>query len=745
MRQILIFSAFLFCLNSYAKAPAPAPAQSIVVYTDPSTALEQTRTLTFAEMGQPSGVRLNGITRMVELNSGIRLDELVKRASLSLKVLYPQGMRHDQSFIRVYVNNQLSGISQLKSARAGVVHTMDIELDPILFSDFATLRIEYDGTYDSECVDPGNPTLRFDIRPDSTLNISSTPLSLVNDLALLPAPFFDPRDNRKLRLPLVLPAEQSELSLKAAGVLASWMGAQAFYRQAEFELLDNASPTRHTIVLSKGKMLPEGMSEADISGPTLIMANAKERPWIKHLYIIGRTDDELLQAVYGLVIEGQVLSGKKAIVKLVDLGAARKPYDAPRYIPTNRPVRFGELIDFTGQLEASINKPRAAINLRLPPDLFSWAGRNIPMDLKYLYTAPSRWNDSLLNIEINNSLIHSFRLAPRSDQVQNKLNIDLLGPAELTSEEALQIPAFRVGGNNELAFTFEFMHEGGSACTRVLEVARGAIDPQSTLDFSGLPHYIRMPNLTAFANGGYPFSIMADLSDTAIILAAKPTPLEIRSYLNIMGLFGQWTGLPSTKISLLLTDQLESTEGKNWLAIGTSDRLSWLNETNMNLPMVLNNTERSMGLPPALQWLKGLWQTDAEVQPTEEARALIQTAGSLGAIMGFESHLQDGKAGIVITGTDQDSFERAVAALSNYGDVAKIKGSVSLVRGDNIQSYSLGETYISGALPWWLRLRIAFSEYPALIAVGGALAGVILVVLMFGWLSGRASRRTRGV
>lgn len=734
MRHLLCLTIILFCLTGHAQES-----------TEPVvTAVDRSRILTFTEMGQPNGVRLSGLNRFVDLNSGIRLDELVTRANLSLRVLYPQGMRHDQSFVRVYVNNQLSGISQLSAARAGVPHTVDIELDPLLFSDFATVRIEYDGTYDSECVDPGNPTLRFDIRPESTLTIASTPLNLVNDLALLPAPFFDPRDNRKLKLPLVLPQEQTEASVKAAGILASWMGAQAFYRQAEFELLDTASPTRHTIVLTKGKKMPEGMSEADIEGPSLMIVGANENPWIKHLYVMGRTDEELLQAVYGLVIEGQVLSGQKALVKKVDLGAPRKPYDAPRYVPTDRPVRFGELIDFPGQLEVSTEKPRASVNLRLPPDLFSWAGRNIPMDLKYRYTAPSRWNDSLLNIEINNSLIQSFRLAPRSEQVQNKINIDLLGQAELTSEEALQIPAFRVGGNNELAFAFGFMAEGGGSCTRVSQVARGAIDPESTLDFSDLPHYTRMPNLTAFANGGYPFSIMADMSDTAIVLPANPTPLEIRSYLNVMGLFGQWTGLPATRTSLIVSDKPEGIGSKNWLALGTSERLSWLNSANMNLPMVLNETERSMGLPPAIQWLKGLWQSDAELQPSNNARALIQTAGSLGAIMGFESHLAPKKAGLVITGTDQDSFERAVAALSDYGDVAQIKGSVSLIRGDEIQSYSLGQTYISGALPWWLRLRIAFSEYPALIAVGGALAGVILAILAFGWLSGRASRRTKG-
>ncbi|HEX4856359.1 MAG TPA: cellulose biosynthesis cyclic di-GMP-binding regulatory protein BcsB, partial [Limnobacter sp.] len=327
----------------------------------------------------------------------------------------------------------------------------------------------------------------------------------------------------------------------------------------------------------------------------------------------------------------------------------------------------------------------------------------------------------------------------------NKVNIDLLGQDDLSSEETLQIPAFRVGGNNELAFSFGFMPEGTrSACTQVPQVARGAIDPGSTIDFSKLPHYTRMPNLTAFANGGYPFSIMADLSDTAIVLPAKPTPLETRSYLNVMGLFGQWTGLPALRATVIASDKPEGIGERHWLALGTTERLGWLDASSMNLPMVLNSTERSLGLPSALRWLKGIWQNESELKTGDQARVLVQTSGSLGAIMGFESHLQDGKAGLVITGTDPESLERAVAALSNYADVAKINGSVSLIRGDDIQSFSQGETYISGALPWWLRLRIAFSEYPALIAVAGALAGVILAILAYGWLSGRASRRTGG-
>lgn len=727
----------------------PEPAQEPVVSAAETSPTQQppekTRTITLATMGQPNGVKLSGISRFIDLSAGVRLDELVTKATLELKVLYPPGMRHDQSFLRVYINDQLSNIHQLSDSRAGVTHTVRLDLDPVLLSDFANLRLEFDGTYDALCVAPENPTLRFDIRPDSTLTIVSTPLNLVNDLALLPAPFFDPRDNSKLRMPLVIPSQRTAANVKAAGVVASWLGAQAFYRQAEFDLIEQPADNRHSIVLSTGEHLPVGMTREDITGPMLVIDSLVERPWIKQLYVLGRTDDELQQAVYGLVIEGQVLSGQKALVKSVNLGAPRKPYDAPRYVPTDRPVRFAELIDFPTQLEVSSNKPRTNISLRLPPDLFSWAGRNIPMDLKYRYTAPSRWNDSTLSIEINSGLIQSFRLPPRTEQGQNRLGIGLLGQSELSNEEALQIPAFRVGGTNELAFRFAFMPEGERNCAGVDQPARGAIDPESTLDFSDLPHYTQMPNLTAFANGGYPFSIMADLADTAVVLPAQPTVVELRAYMNLMGLFGQWTGLPGNRVNLMMSDDPASSIGSmHWIALGTSDRLGWLNASNMSLPMVLNETERSMGLPPAMQWLMGLWQPEQRVAPDETARALIQTAGSLGAILGFESHLQKQKAGIVITGTDQDSFERAVAALSDYGDVAKIRGSVSLIRGDDIQSYSLGNTYISGALPWWLKLRIVFSQYPGLIAVGGAVGGILLAILAYGWLSGRAARRKQG-
>lgn len=700
-----------------------------------------TRTLTLAAMGRPNGLRLSGVTRVSELSTGIRLDELVTKANFKLKVIYPQGMRHDQSFIRVYVNNQLAGMAQLKADKAGASHWMSIDLDPMLFSDFAPLRLEFDGTYDTTCLQPENPALRFDIAADSKLEIESKPLTLVDDLALLPAPFFDPRDSGRLELPFVLPQDKSPTLLKAAGVISSWLGAQASYRQASFEVKQAVPDGRHSIVFSKGDVLPTGLSRDKITGPMLYVSSLPEKPWIKQLYILGKTDEDLLTAAYGLVLENQVLSGRMATVLKVDLGAPRKPYDAPRYTPINRPVRFSELMDYPTQLEANTGRNSVALNLRLPPDLFSWAGKNIDLALKYQYTAPSDWNDSLLNVDINQSLIQSFRLAPREQQAQNRISLNLLGASELSNDESLKIPAFRVGGNNELKFTFAFSSEGVRSCSGEALASRAAIDPNSTLDFSDLPHYIKLPDLTAFANGGYPFSIYADLSQSVMILPAKPNPGEVQSYLNLMGLFGQWTGLPSSRVSVVLGYDKEAVKGKHWVALGPHARHPWLQDSKMALPLLIGEVERSIGQARVMSWMEDLW---SDKQEPQTGKAVLQNDGPIGAILGFESHLDKGLSGLLITGTDDNSFMKVSESLLSYDKVSKIRGSVALLRGEQIQSYRVGDTFVSGALPWWLKVRIAFSEYPALVALTGAGAGIALAILLYGWLARRAGRRLKG-
>ncbi|MDX1670278.1 MAG: cellulose biosynthesis cyclic di-GMP-binding regulatory protein BcsB, partial [Limnobacter sp.] len=200
----------------------------------------ETREITFAQMGRPRGYQLTGVLTTANLNSGVRLDEIIVDATMRLRILYPPGMTYSASYIRVLVNGQLAGVHQLQKEKAGIYHTIEMPLQSNLFTDFAEVQIEFLGSPGDLgnliCWSPNHHALHLDISPDSALVLKTRPLAIVNDLALLPAPFFDPRDQSRLDLPLVLPEAHSLSIMRSAGILASWFGAQASYRQAQFEV-----------------------------------------------------------------------------------------------------------------------------------------------------------------------------------------------------------------------------------------------------------------------------------------------------------------------------------------------------------------------------------------------------------------------------------------------------------------------------------------------------------------------------
>ncbi|WP_348254148.1 cellulose biosynthesis cyclic di-GMP-binding regulatory protein BcsB, partial [Salmonella enterica] len=68
---------------------------------------------------------------------------------------------------------------------------------------------------------------------------------------------------------------------------------------------------------------------------------------------------------------------------------ARKPYDAPYWVRTDRPVTFGELETYGGQLQSSGLGPAPInVSLNLPPDLYLLRSNGIDMNLNYRYTSP---------------------------------------------------------------------------------------------------------------------------------------------------------------------------------------------------------------------------------------------------------------------------------------------------------------------------------------------------------------------
>ncbi|KAG1543968.1 hypothetical protein G6F50_013930 [Rhizopus delemar] len=79
---------------------------------------------------------------------------------------------------------------------------------------------------------------------------------------------------------------------------------------------------------------------------------------------------------------------------------------------------------------------------------------------------------------------------------------------------------------------------------------QAAIEEDSTIDFSGFHHYMGLPDLSAFALSGFPFTRMADLSETVVLVPPAASEAQVSLLLNLVGGLGVQTGYPAYGLRL---------------------------------------------------------------------------------------------------------------------------------------------------------------------------------------------------
>lgn len=720
-------------------AVATPPAASEIVASANAPA-GQARDVSLSQMGAYGAIKLRGLDPTSTLNVAIRNDEVVTAAKLKLSYTYSPSLIYELSHLKIYLNGEVVATLPLEKALAGQPVTREVDLDPRLFTDFNRVSVQLIAHYTLDhCEDPYHSSLWADISPDTVLNLTTSRIGLPNSLALLPAPFFDRRDNRRLVVPFVLPAQVDAPTLRAAGVVSSWLGALAGWRGARFPVAQTPPADSHAIAFALPKAQPAGLNLGEIKGPTVwVMPNPASPPesGYKLLVIAGRDEKELLLAANALVLGQAGMSGSEAIVKTVDLGPERKPYDAPNWTPVNRPVLFKELVTDPGQLQASgFNPPAIRIDMRLPPDLFAWARHSVPLDVRYRYTAPSAYNDSVLNVGINDQLLRSVRLRPASPSgVERQFNVPLLAGTEARGEEEIRVPALHIGGNNQFQFQFHMDSQKTGLCvSTATDSARAGIEPDSSIDFSQFVHYTAMPNLAFFATSGYPFTRMADLADTAMVVPDTPDAKEAEAALTVLGQLGRWSGLPALRVSLVPASAVDSVRDRDLLVIGTGSSSALLAKWGKALPMLIasSQTELSLREPST---------PDGRVVSGAMGRAAMSVNGPVAALVGFESPLAKRRSVVALAANTSDQLGSLLDVLGDDAKVGEVRGDLTVVRGKLVTALSVGNTYYVGHLPWYAWLWVHISRYPALMAIAGILAGLFVALTVF-WALGRIAAR----
>ncbi|EEA00053.1 cellulose synthase subunit B [Burkholderia sp. H160] len=750
---------FALCIATGSAAPSPASPADTAAGTSPqappptgAAAPPRTRVLTLSQMGTYGPMALRGVSSTGTLNVGVRTDEVVTSAKLKLDMAWSPALIFPLSHIKVLLNGVNVATLPLDKEDAGKQVTRTLDLDPLLFTDFNQITLQMVAHYTTDsCEDPYHSSLWTDVIPATTLTLTTSGVALPDNLALLPRPFFDRRDDRLLTLPFVLPTNAPLATLQTAGVVASWFGNLADYRHARFSVLNALPPDSHAIVLAMPGAMPPGLTLPEIRGPTvMVMANpaSPAQSGRKLLVLAGRDGKELQSAANALVLDHASMTGNSVLIRSIDLGPGRRPYDAPKWAPVDRPILFRDLVDDPQQLEVSgFNPPQIRVNLRVPPDLYAWARQSAPMDVHYRYTAPSTFNDSMLNTSINEQLLLSERLRPsHAGSEDMRLNIPLLTNTETGSSDEVSVPPFRVADNNTLQFQFHMDPQKTGLCaSTATNVARAAIDPNSTIDFSGFVHFTAMPNLSYFTMSGFPFTRMADLSDTAVVVPDAPTADDEAAALTLLGDMGAWTGLPALRVELVAAKDVDSARNRDLLVIGTGSAGDLLAKWGKALPLVVSQGSAALRLREQRREAWNNWPTGRH-RPlqTPVGEAVISTSGPLAALIGFESPLAAGRSVVAIAATSPAQLGDALAVLQDDRRPSPVYGDLTLIRGTQVDSLELGGRYFVGEVPWYARLWIFVSNYPSLLAIAGILGGLIVSLAVFWALSRLAVRRTGG-
>lgn len=729
--------------SSRIDAIAPINSSAPIV----SATRTELRSLSFKDLGVQKPIRLRGVQGEFAIPLSVRDDEVVSRAKLKLKFAHSPALLFNSSHLNVLVNSELVGTIRINEQTAAGAER-EIDIDPRLFVQYNQIGLQAIMSYTLDCQNPVDSTLWSIVSNTSTLELEVQPLALANDLKTLPQPFFDPRDSRPLTLPFVFTSPPGLAELEAAGVIASWFGSIATYRAVSFPVYVNQLPTGHAVVISSNGALPDGLSVPGGGGGAKVsMLDNPRGRGAKLLVVSGNDGASLNMAARALTLSTQALAGDSVAVREFAEPEPRKPYDAPRWIPTDRPVQVGELVESYALESTGLYPEPISVPFHAPPDLFTWRGEGMKLKLKYRYT-PTVGSKSTLNINSNGEFVSAVALSSTGEDqaAADRINLPFVGTTTSINSATVYVPDYKFGADNGLQFQYYFERKKEGPCKDVvLDNLRGSIDKDSTIDLSAYPHFTYLPELSLFANGGFPFSKYADLSQTGIILADQMGAKDAEAFLIVMGHIGKATGYPAHRFKLGHAADADALSDRDILVLGSGSSQPMLDMWAEQMPMTFTGGVTRLRVIGPVERLRARWEgRDVDAAIGHAGNVILQAGQSLAAMMSFQSPMDSDRTVVVLTAGDGERLAKMAGMLADTGKTQFVRGDLVLLNDDEINHYVMGSQYTVGHLPFFTALRWWFAQQPVVLAFVALLAALLVAVVMYRTLRRMAVVRKSG-
>ncbi len=687
-----------------ALPPSLAPQDQAKSTLDTSSARQQIVRL--SDLGHPDGLLLRGPIGESGVAFTVRQDDAFIAARINVAVSVSPAIAREEGELVIFLNDERVAampIGRSKGARARA----DFTLNPALLASDNRLRFSYVGKSRAAdaCKAPRDGALWVRVEPASFVFLSSTRLPIADDLAILPRPFVDSHDPLAATVPFVLPPSADAATMQAATTVASWLGVASGDKDIRLPVSFATLPAANAVVFVVGNDYPQGVAPVSGSGPRVALTTNPARLETKLLIIVGDDTAQLQTAAATLALDPSRFSGGTAEAQDI-LPPARQPYDAPRWLATDKPVRLGDLVAAKALSGRSV-EDGVTIPFRTAPDLYFGSRVGGMLNLRLRRESDS-WidaADSRVKIDLNGKEIDEAPIETRLKVLSRLREYLFPGTADDRVAKTL-LPAGQLQGANQLAFRFDLRARQGTDCSALDWSSSTGVDPDSTIDLGRASHFAMVPNLALFAGSGFPFTKLADLSDTAFIVSDSPAAEELQAVFELMAFFARETGLPATRQVVTTASHPEGATDRNVIAIGVPASHPLLRKWEPLGQLALDAKTLLLGrLSRLLQPFGGA--TVGAAPDIDGARGFLKANADRPSswMATFDSPLDARQVAVVIGASDAALLPEMARRFADPRKRNAIRGDLFLASGEQAESYTSGRQRFAGTLPPWHRLQ----------------------------------------
>lgn len=717
-------------------SPAPAPTPFI-----PTVAGD----ITLAQMGQPQGIVLSGGQLQGGVAFTLPVSQVITNAQLALNLKVSPAMATRNATMQLMLNGQPLGTVPLGAADSDISRfQLDVPAALLVSSNTISFKIN-DGDA-MMCQRDLTDKYRVTILPDSKFSLEGQQLDIGSDLSHFPRPFFDSMQMTPATIAFAFPAKLTADTISAAALISSWMGIQADYRGVSFAALSDRLPEKNGILVGHPGERIGGLTLPQSSGPTLSIIDNPANPTYKLLLVVGNDDRALRAAAWRLTRGNFALQTPSVTVDGESIPVS-KPYDAPRWIPTDRPVKLSALIRKDQSMTVNgIWHDALRVAFRAAPDLFLWDGETIPLRIGYRFPSES-WIDedrSWLSMTMNDTFLHNL---PVNKQGALETLWHKMGGDARQEQFDMPLEPYMIYGDNQLSLYFNIVPKESAPCSVLLNNnIKSRVDDDSWIDLSHTRHFALLPNLSYFVGASFPFTRLADYSQTVLLLPERPTETQIGTLLDMAARSGNATGTALSHNRVVLGiptagSNLELLRDRDVLAVTGLDQHDFNRELLKTSPFVAHDNLLSVREPTQWQkiqrWMAGDWNADGL-----EADRYFSSNESWRGFVSFRSPWSSGRTVVTAIGSSDDQLSRLHSDLTSSKINAGIRGDAAIITNENgVRSFRVGAQYPRGEMPMHLMVIWYANQHSGLLAVLGLCFSIIVGLALYALLKKRARKR----